>query len=259
MIKKHYKLIIFLLIIFVIFLIYKENHHNYFNYTSLGDGYALGISSYGEEDYGYSDFIKDRLQEEKKLNIYTKDFAEKNQSINHLYETLLTNEKITTGKVEKNIKQTLRESDLVTMTIGLNDIIYHITITPNMNEYKLQKIMKILEKDIKILIKEIKAYYPKEIYIIGYPEVPIENSYIKEGIKKLNKIYQNLENVTYISTENIINENDFLYSESIYPSKESYKKVAKEVIKKLANKKNTWYTNNAIELLWLLKSWRKER
>ena len=52
MIKKHYKLIIFLLIIFVIFLIYKANHHNYFNYTSLGDGYALGISSYGEEDYG---------------------------------------------------------------------------------------------------------------------------------------------------------------------------------------------------------------
>ena len=68
-IKKHYKLIIFLLIIFVIFLIYKANHHNYFNYTSLGDGYALGISSYGEEDYGYSDFIKDRLQEEKKLKI----------------------------------------------------------------------------------------------------------------------------------------------------------------------------------------------
>ena len=57
--------------------------------------------------------------------------------------------------------------------------------------------------------------------------------------EKLNKIYKNLENVTYISTENIINENDFLYSESIYPSKESYEKVAKEVIKKLANKKNT--------------------
>ena len=57
------------LIIFVIFIIYKTNHYNYFNYTALGDGYALGINSYGDQGYGYSDFLRDRLQKEKKLNI----------------------------------------------------------------------------------------------------------------------------------------------------------------------------------------------
>lgn len=239
MIKKHYKLVILLLIIFTIFLIYKTNHNNYFNYTALGDGYALGITSYGNEDYGYSDYIKDELEKERKLNIYTKDFSEKNQAIDHLYETIVTNEKITINKVEKNIKQTLRESDLVTITIGLNDLVYHMAITPNMNEYKLIKIMKDIEKDINKLLKEIKVYYPKEIYIIGYPEIPIEDYYIKKGIKLLNQIYKDLDDITYISTEDIINKNDFLYSETIYPSKEAYEKVAKEVLKKLANKKNT--------------------
>ena len=61
MIKKYYKLIIFLLVVFIIFLIYKDNHNHYFNYTSLGDGFALGINSYGEIDYSYSDFIKDEF------------------------------------------------------------------------------------------------------------------------------------------------------------------------------------------------------
>ena len=153
MIKNHYKLIIFLLIILLIFLIYKTNHNNYINYTSLGDGYALGINSYGNEDYGYSDFIKDELQKESKLNIYTKKFAEKDQSINHLYEKIVTNERINVGKAEKNIKQTLRESDLITMTIGLNDLIYQISITPNMNDYKLKGIINELQKYIKSLIK----------------------------------------------------------------------------------------------------------
>lgn len=233
MIKKHYKLIIFLLIIFVVFLIYKTNHYNYFNYTSLGDGYAYGINSYGEKDYGYSDFIRDELQKEKKLNIYSKEFATKDQSINHLYETIVTNEKITTNKREKNIKQTLRESDLLTLTIGLNDIIYHIAITPNMNDYKLQKIMQSVEKDIKKLIKEIKTYYPKEIYVIGYPVIPIENKYIKKGLKMLNTIYKNMNTITYISTEDIINSQDFLYSESIYPGKQGYEKIAQKAILKL--------------------------
>ena len=234
MIKKHYKLIIFLLIIFVIFLIYKDNHHNYFNYTSLGDGYALGINSYGEIDYGYSDFIKDNLEDTKKLNIYIKDFSGKDQSIEHLYESIITNEKITTNHTEKNIKQTLRESDLITMTIGLNDLVYHIAITPNMNTYQLNEIINKIEDNTKKLISEIKKYYPKTIYIVGYPDIPIENYYIKEGIKRLNEMYENMDNIEYISTADIVEEKDFLNPQNIYPSKQAYNRIADEILKKVS-------------------------
>ena len=156
MIRKHYKLIIFLLVIFVIFLIYKENHNHYFNYTSLGDGYALGINSYSEIDYGYSDYIKDELLTDKRLKLYTKDFSKKDQSIEHLYESITTNEKITIDSMEINLKQTLRESNLITMTIGLNDLIYHIAITPEMSEYQLNKIIEEIDNNLNKLIKEIK-------------------------------------------------------------------------------------------------------
>lgn len=233
MIRKHYKLIIFLLVIFVIFLIYKENHNHYFNYTSLGDGYALGINSYSEIDYGYSDYIKDELLTDKRLKLYTKDFSKKDQSIEHLYESITTNEKITIDSMEINLKQTLRESNLITMTIGLNDLIYHVAITPEMSEYQLNKIIEEIDNNLNKLIKEIKKYYPKTIYIIGYPNIPIENIYIKEGINKLNELYQNTKGIVYISTTDIISDSDFLNPNNIYPSKEGYKKIADKVLQKI--------------------------
>ena len=260
MIKKHYKLIIFLLIIFTIFLIYKDNHINYFNYTSLGDGYALGINSYGVEEYGYSDFIQERLRENNKLKLYTKSFAEKDQSINRLYESIVTNEKKIIDNTERNIRQILRESDLVTLTIGLNDIIYQISITGNINEYQLNKIINQTEEDLTRLIKEIKQYYPKALYVIGYPQMPIENSYIKEGVKRLNQIYKKMDNIIYIDTTNIIGYEDFLQPTCLYPGKKGYYKISEEVIKKLAKDKNNWYTNNAsLITMTEKKSWRKER
>ena len=233
MIRKHYKLIIFLLVIFVLFLIYKENHNHYFNYTSLGDGYALGINSYSEIDYGYSDYIKDELLTDKRLKLYTKDFSKKDQSIEHLYESITTNEKITIDSMEINLKQTLRESNLITMTIGLNDLIYHVAITPEMSEYQLNKIIEEIDNNLNKLIKEIKKYYPKTIYIIGYPNIPIENIYIKEGIDKLNELYQNTKGITYIATTDVIYNSDFLNPNNIYPSKEGYKKIADKVLQKL--------------------------
>ena len=238
MIKKHYKLIIFLLIVFIIFLIYKDNHVKYFNYTSLGDGYALGVNSYGVEEYGYSDFIQEKLRENNKLKLYTKSFAEKDQSINSLYETIVTNKKKKIDNTERNIRQILRESDLVTLTIGLNDIIYQVSITRQINEYQLNRIIDKVEIELTQLIKEIKQYYPKDLYVIGYPNLPIENSYIREGIKKLNEIYKEMDNIIYIDTTSIIDREDFLQSICLYPGKKGYYKISEEVLKKLAKDKN---------------------
>lgn len=239
MIKKHYKLIICFLVIFIVFLIYKENHIHYFNYTSLGDGYALGINSYQEINYGYSDFIKDDFMKSKKLKLYTKNFSDKNESIKDLYEDLVTNKKITNHNVQLNLKQTIRESNLITMTVGLNDLIYHIAITENMNEYKLDKIMKEIEKNLEEFLQELKKYYPQKIYMIGYPNIPFENVYINKGIKKLNELFANMDNVIYIPTTTVLTNQDFLNPNSIYPSKEGYYKIAKEVLKKLAKQENT--------------------
>ena len=234
MIKRHYKLIIFILIIFVVFLIYKTNHINYYSYTVLGDGYALGINSYGIEDYGYSDFLKDQIKKEEKLKTYTKTFSRSDISINRLYESIITDEKKSINNIKKNIKQVLRESDLVTLSIGLNDIIYKISITPDITDKKVNTIVDNVTLELNQLIVEINKYYPKKVYLIGYPDIPMENIYIKKGKKRLNRNMKEISNTVYINTEECIHHEDFLKSKSFYPSKYGYYKIYQELRKKLA-------------------------
>ena len=105
-------------------------------------------------------------------------------------------------------------------------------MTGNINEYQLNKIINQTEEDLTRLIKEIKQYYPKDLYVIGYPQMPIENSYIKEGVKRLNQIYKKMDNIIYIDTTNIIGYEDFLQPTYLYPGKKGYYKISEEVIKK---------------------------
>lgn len=235
MIKKHYKLIVVIIVCLSIFLIYKNNNKNNITYTSLGDGFALGINSYGETDYGYSDYIKDYLIKKEKLNIYTKEFSTKNMSIENLYESIVTNKKIKIKNKEINIKQTLRESSLVTMSIGLNDIIYNISVTENMNQHKLKQMMIEINVSLNKLISEIRKYYQKDIYMIGYYQTPDQNVYVKEAIKRLNEILNKNKNIIYISTTDIFKDTSqyLLNPDSIYPNYQGYKKIANKVLAKI--------------------------
>ena len=158
-IKKHYKLIITIIVIFLIFLIFKLNNKNDQSYLSLGDGFALGKNSYGQIDYGYSDYFKDYLSENDYLNRYIKSFSTENMTITNLIDNIKVNKKIKLNKQEYNLKQTLRESTILTLSIGLNDLIYQMTLSEDLTESNINKIIENIEKDFKKLIIEIKKYY----------------------------------------------------------------------------------------------------
>ena len=133
-IKKHYKLIITIIVILLIFLIFKLNNKNNQNYISLGDGYALGKNSYGQIDYGYSDYYKDYLSTNDYLNRYIKSFSTETMTINSLLDSISINKKIVLHDQEYNLKQTLRESTILTLSIGLNDLIYQMSISEELTD-----------------------------------------------------------------------------------------------------------------------------
>lgn len=249
--KKHYKLLVFIIVCLSIFLIFKENNNHNINYTAIGDNFALGENAYGQVDYGYSDYIKDYLSENLKLNKYTKAFSKKDASINSLYQDISLNKKVLQDGKIINIKQTLRESNIVTISVGLNDLIYKICITNNLTESKLDEIISSIELDFNQLIKEIRKYYKKDIYIIGYYNIDSNTNKYQDAIKKLNKVYQSNSEVIYIDTYNLFKNNqeyqpNFL---NYYPTKEGYKAISKEITIKIAKtlekKLNNCYTNNA--------------
>lgn len=236
--KRHYKLIIFLLICILIFLIYKNNNKNNINYIVLGDGFAEGIDAYGRIDYGYNDYVKDYLKDKEKLNNYSKVYAKEDMSIKMLTSYILTNDRESFGGTKTNIRQVLREGELLTISIGLNDLLYKLSITNNLTDYKLEKIINEIDISFDELIKEIRKYYQYDIYVIGYYNIMPSNPTLQDAIKKLNNIYATNHNVTYISTSKIFERNSTYLPNpnSIYPNSKGYQKIATEIISKIDKK-----------------------
>jgi hypothetical protein len=237
-IKKHYKLLISILVCLLVFVIFKENNKNNQNYLSLGDGFALGKDSYGQVDYGYSDYLKDYLQENEYLNRYIKSFSEETMSISELKSKIIVNKKINIGNQELNLKQTLRESTILTLSIGLNDLIYQMSIADNLTDSKLDKIITNIEKDFNSLIIELKKYYRYDIYVIGYYNINPTNYFLTIGIKKLNNIYKNNKDIIYIDIyEDFQNNKNFRSrKQNIYPNRHGYQAISNKIIDKMAKR-----------------------
>lgn len=236
--QKHYKFLIFILVCLTIFLIFKSNNHHNINYTSLGDSFALGEDSYGRIDYGYSDYVKDYLADKNKLNRYIKSFSTKQTSINSLYQEIIVNKKITLDGHEVNIKQTLRESNILTLSVGLNDLIYQLSITQNITDGVIDRIILGIEEDFDRLIAEIKKYYTQDIYVVGYYNIYPESKLYEKSIKKLNQIYKNNKDVIYVDTYDLFENNkeylpNFL---NYHPSREGNEATSKLIIEKVSKK-----------------------
>ena len=237
-IKKYIKLIIFFIICLIIFLIFKYNNHHNVTYIALGDSFALGKNAYGQFDYGYSDYVKDYLVKNNKLNKYFKAFSEEDASINTLYQNITFNKKIKLNNREFNLKQSLREANILTLSIGINDLIYKLSIINKNDISSIDKIIASIEKDFNNLIIEIKKYYPKEILVVGYYNIYPQNATYEYAINELNKIYIKNKDVIYINIYELINNNheyvpNFL---NYYPSTEGYKLISEQIITKISKK-----------------------
>lgn len=232
-IKKHLKLLILIIVCFLIYIIYQNNNQNVI-YLTLGDGLSLGKDSYGQINYGYSDYLYDYYTSSNRLNYYTKAFSSSEESIISLYEKLVINERVIADNTEINLKQMLRESSVLTISIGLNDLKYKLSIMENITSYKIDKVVQETYNSFEKLLKEIRKYYHHKIYIIGYYEDK-NNLYLTKAIKKLNNYYSNNKKIIYIDTfELFAKNNDYLSNpSSYYPNNKGYKAIFTQIKKKL--------------------------
>lgn len=236
--SRKIKLLILIIVSLSVFFIYKTTNHNNINYTTLGDSLSYGKDCYGQIDYGYSDYIKDYLKETNKLKKYSKDYTKENMTIDSLYNTLLSEQKVSNKATKNTLKMILRDSDYLTMTIGLNDLIYKLSLTSNFTDENLNVIIKEIDTSFDNLITEIRKVYNREIFIIGYYNVEKDNKYLSRAIKKLNNIYKENSEVIYISTTELTeNPNVFLPNPtSYYPNYKGYQLISNKIIAKITKK-----------------------
>ncbi len=234
------KLIVLFSVIFLTFIIYKVNANNLIDYMSIGDSLDLGINSYGNNTYSYHDYLKNYLDNNNLLNKTYFYYSKNNYKIEELLNDINNNKKIVFKDKTYNIKKDLREADLITIAIGMDELIsiieYNGTLN-NKNEVylKVDKLISNMDK----LVNYIKKMSSSNIIIIGYYNPYQTNnleinrlfSYINDKYNTIAKKYK----VTYIDIYEVIKSSkEYLPNYKDYHlNSKGYLKIASKIIEKL--------------------------
>lgn len=225
------------LIVLIVFLIYLCNIDKKVYYLALGDSLATGEGAYGKKIKGYTTSVKDYLKQNDLLEIYVNEFAENGYRTTDLINAIKDNKKIKKQDKEITIQNSLIKADLVTLSIGANDILNKINIEQSIDYKQIYNYIDDLSTDLDKLLKLMREYCKEDIVLIGYynPYPYLNNKEIDDIFYYLNKKYKEIceeYNVNYVEIDQIFKENpDFLPNDNdIHPSNEGYKTIADHII-----------------------------
>jgi len=239
--KKILALGIIGLTIFIIYLITLDKK---IYYVALGDTLTLGYQNNEGNVKSYADYVNDYLKEKNISEKYIKDFSSETYRTTDLIRDIEDNKKININNKELTLKNALIKADLVTLSIGANDIIYKLGLKGiNNNIENVDEIYNYIDDiliDLEKLFILLREYCKEEIIIIGYynPLANVSSEYARtlEPLflytnQKLNILCKKY-NMHYVDIYTIFKENpEFIdYEESIYPLSSGYEAIAKEVI-----------------------------
>ena len=226
--KKVLKLAILLVISMSVYYIYKDTKDSNKIILNIGDELAVGINSFGIDDYSYADYYKFKIESDDNNIEIINNYAEANQSLKLLLERL---------KSTNGIKKDLINSHILFLCLGYNDLRYKLSLEENINIDKLDIIISQIEKDYNDIIKEIRKHYKNKIIVIGYYQYNKDDYYLNNGIIKLNRVLKNNKNVEFIETYNEIKGDKFLSNPgSYYPNNKAYQLIANKIIAKTLEK-----------------------
>lgn len=223
------------LTLFIVFVIYLSHIDKKVYYVALGDYQALGLTNEGIITYGYTDYLKDSLKKENKLETYIIGYAKDNARITDIIHDIEQNKKIQINDKTQTLKNALIKADLVTLSVGMNDLFYKIGVNPdlqtlNYNEvyYHVDEMMEDLEQ----LFELLREYCKEDIIMTGfYNPIDISNEKLNEILVYANARLEETADMYQIS---IVSINSFFEDrngqiQSIYPSKEEYQKISETI------------------------------
>ena len=152
-----------ILTILGLFLIYRHFDNHQINYVSIGDGLIKGMNSKNQINYGYNDFVKEYLKRKGHLSSFNNSFY--NNKVSGLTEDVKKNRTIWEGNNEYYIKKLLRESDMLVISVGMEEL------SNNYDKFNMEHNYIYFNKmyvEIEKLITEIKKYAKGTIIFVGY-------------------------------------------------------------------------------------------
>lgn len=226
-----------------IFLIYLTTIDKKVYYLALGDSLACGVTPYNSYDYGYTDYIKDYLKDKHVLETYINEFAVSGYRSTDLYRDIIDNKKVTIDNKNITLKNALIKADLVTLSIGANDLFGKSSAYTLMQESEddIYEYIDEIMLDVDSLFKLMREYCKEDIILVGYYN-PVLNEIDEDKADKIfnyvNNEYERLcgkYNIYYVEVySEFKNNSEYLPNPlNIHPSKTGYKAISDLVIKKI--------------------------
>lgn len=227
------------IIILTVFLIYLTTLDKLVYFLALGDSLAGGKTPYGLSDSSYNDYLKIYLEEKELLEKYIDGFIVDDYRTTDLIRDIEDNKKIMIGDKQQSIKNALIKADLVTLSIGMNDLYYKLN-TENLENGELYDHIDEIINDIEKLFELLRKYCKEDIIVTNFyrSTILLENekmaeyfNYANEKLKNISQKYK----IHYIEINKIL-ENNSLYlpmPSSYFPSRNGHEAISQELIKKI--------------------------
>ena len=168
------KKIISILILFLsCYFIYNLTIDNELFYLSIGDGIAKGITDDGKvSEYNYTDNIKNYLISKNKLKGFNNSFVDKDYRITDLLRIIKYKEEIVVNNDHISINELLKQADIVTISLGMNELYYKILVDNN----NIYNYIDGMLSDMELFLKEVDRYNHKKIILLGYYNITNNNN-----------------------------------------------------------------------------------
>ncbi len=227
------KIIIGIIVVGLVFLIYLTTIDRKIYYLALGDSLAVGINAYNEKSYGYTNQVSNYFKSKNKLEAFVKEFAKEGYRTTDLINDINSNKELIIDNKSKTIQNALIKADITTISIGSNDLLYHLTMDSGKPYDKVDQIMN----DINNLFKLVRTYSKEDIYVVGYYNLA-PNYELKVKMEELllyanQKLYNLCDeyNIKYVDIYDLFKYNDYLPNPTnIHPSNEGYNAIANKII-----------------------------
>lgn len=208
------KIFVVAVLFLIVFLIYLTTMDKKVYYLALGDSISLK----------YPKQIADYLEEKNLLEQYHNEFVIDDMRITDLIRDIKDNKKVVINKKDQTIKNSLIKADLVTLSIGNEELFYKMKTEKPDNLFNYIDDMMI---DMENLFVVLKEYCKEDIFILGYVN-PFSNDmdrYIEYANKKLETLAKKYD-ISYVSLKELKNE-DFNGSELLAKGNE---KIVEQLI-----------------------------
>ncbi|MEG0450527.1 MAG: GDSL-type esterase/lipase family protein, partial [Lysinibacillus sp.] len=235
------------------------------DYVALGDSLAHGMNEVGAIGLGYTDFVAQTLRKEGFIRSYNKGFAYSGYTTVNVLADLKADvqKKITGfgyGSENANIRSGVKDAEIVTLTVGANDILPLLEQSTSINTSVILAASKKAMENTAAILAEIKMLNPKaQVFVMGYYNsftykseqeqtqfktlLGLMNSSIKTTAEKAGAIF--------VPTADIVAANvpDYLPNpENIHLSEAGYQAVAQQAFLPTIKKSALWDNTSAIKV-----------